>query len=464
MAIGKRKPKQQMIWVPQHQIAGGGKHPFYPRLNRLLDKDGFDTWVEDLCAPCFATGGRPSIPPGVYFRMLFVGYMEGFASERAIAWHCRDRMSLREFLGYQLHESTPDHSSFTIWRQRLPIEIYRAVFQRILAIVHRKGLIKAYAAGIDSTTLEANASLRRLARKDSGASYVEYVKELMREAGEEPTDAAAVVRFDRKRKDKTLSNKDWQSETDPDSRIAKMKDGRTHLAYKSEHAVDLSSGAMLAAEIHPGDCGDTDCIEDTIAAAEENLASLDDENPPELLCAVTDKGYHQAELIRKLNQDKGITTYIPEKTSPKRRRWHGDKDACREFHANRQRCRGNEGKRLSRLRSCLVERSFALFKRSGNLGRMTLRGMENIAKRYLIHAAAYNLALVMRHLYGSGTPKGAADALRGFFELLLSHIYAFLTIILPFERPSEGVFVFPVDVRGGFSSNHGPPVLSPGCA
>lgn len=442
MAIGKRKPKQQAIWVAQHQIVCGSRHPFYPRLNRLLEKDGFDAWVEDLCALHFATGGRPSIPPGVYFRMLFLGYMEGFASERAIAWHCGDRMSLREFLGYQLQEPTPDHSSFTIWRQRLPIEIYRTVFQRILAIVHRKGLIKGYAAGVDSTTLDANASLRRLARKDSGASCVEYVKELMREAGEDPTDVAAVARFDRKRKGKKLSNKDWRSETDPDARIAKMKDGRTHLAYKSEHAVDLSSGAMLAAEIHHGDCGDTSSIEDTLAAAEENLASLDDEDPLELLCAVTDKGYHQAELIRKLNQDKVITTYIPEKDSPKRRRWHGDKDACREFHANRKRCRGNEGKRLARLRSCLVERSFALIKRSGNLGRMTLRGITNVAKRYLIHAAAYNLALVMRHLYGSGTPKEAADALRDHFAILLNHIFALLVGLFLFEGQKEGRVYF----------------------
>lgn len=429
MAIGKRRPKQQVLWVTYDQIASSN-HPFYTRLNRLLEKDGFDAWVEEFCAPHFATSGRPSIVPGVYFRMLFLGYMEGFASERAIAWHCRDRMSLREFLGFQLHESTPDHSSFTIWRQRLPIEVYRAVFQRILAIVHRKGLIKAYAAGVDSSTLEANASLRRLARKDSGASYVEYVKELMREAGEDPTDAATVARFDRKRKDKTLSNADWRSETDPDSRIAKMKDGRTHLAYKSEHAVDLSTGALLAVEIHPGDCGDTASLEDTLEATEANLASLDDEQVAELACVVTDKGYHQTELIKQLNQDQGIITYIPEKHSSKRRRWHGDKDACREFHANRKRCRGNEGKRLARLRSCLVERSFALLKRSGNLGRMTLRGMENIAKRYLIHAAAYNLGLVMRHLYGSGTPKEAADALRRFIALVWGHIFAFLTIIL----------------------------------
>jgi hypothetical protein len=279
-----------------------------------------------------------------------------------------------------------------------------------LGLVHRHGLIDAYAAGVDSSTIEANASLRRLARKDNGASYREYVKELMREAGEDPTDAAAVARFDKKRKDKSLSNKEWQSETDPDARIAKMKDGTTHLAYKPEHAVDLSTGAMLGVTVYPADQGDTAGIQETLDTVTENLATLGDE-APELLCAVTDKGYHQAELIKGINIDQGITTYIPERETKQRRRWRGDVEARREFHANRRRTRGNEGKRLGRLRAELVERSFALFKLSGNLGRMTIRGRENVTKRYLIHAAAYNLGLVMRAIFGQGTPKGMADAL-----------------------------------------------------
>lgn len=424
MAIGKRKkPKQQPLWVAHHDLAPKSGHPFYTRLNRLLDDDGFDAWLEKECAPYFSENGRPSIPPGVYFRMLFIGYLEGFSSERAIAWHCQDRMSIREFLGYQLNERTPDHSSFTIWRQRLPLEMYSTVFRRILCIVHRHGLIDAYATGVDSTTLAANASLRRLARKDSGASYNEYVKELMREAGEEPTDKDDVIRFDKKRKGKSLSNKDWESETDPDSRIAKMKDGTTHLAYKSEHAIDLATGALLGVEIYPADQGDTDCISATLAAAEENLASLGDE-PPEVLCVVTDKGYHQSELIKTLNTDNGFTTYIPEQQSEKRRRWNGDTETCREFHANRRRTRGNEGKRLGRLRAELVERSFAMVKRSGNLGRMTLRGFENITKRYLIQAAAYNLGLVMRAIFGQGTPKGMADALKRLIHQIFDHIVA----------------------------------------
>jgi transposase len=430
MAIGKRKPQQKSMWISAHQLPKGKGHPFYTRLNRLLEKDGFDSWVEELCAPCFAAKGRPSIPPGVYFRMLFIGYLEGFASDRAIAWNCQDRLSLRAFLGIPLHQSTPDHSSLSIWRQRLPMEIYRAAFQRILAIVHRQGLISAYAAGIDSTTIEANASLKRLARKDSGASYLEYVKQLMREAGEDPTDVAAVIRFDRKRKGKKLSNDHWRSETDPDARIAKMKNGTTHLAYKSEHAIDLSSGAMLAAEIYPGDCGDTECLQGTLDASQDNLHTLDDDEPPQILCVATDKGYHQAELIRSLNQDQGITTYIPERDSSKRRRWHGNIDARREFHANRQRAKGKEGKRLGRLRSWLVERSFAHLKCSGNMARMTVRGFANVAKRYLMHAAGYNIALVMRHLYKYGTPREAADVLARLFT---SHFWPIFELRWPFK-------------------------------
>jgi len=425
MAIGKRnKPKQKPLWIAASDLAPRSGHPFYTRLNQLLEKDGFDAWLEEECAPYFAKGGRPSIPPGVYFRMLFVGYLEGFQSERSIAWHCADRMSLKEFLGYQLHEKTPDHSSFTVWRKRLPLDLYRSVFQRILDLVHRHGLVDAYAAGVDSSTIEANASLRRLVRKDSGASCREYVKELMREAGEDPTDSAAVVRFDRKRPNKTLSNRDWQSETDPDARIARMKDGTTHLAYKSEHAVDLKTGAMLGVSIFPADQGDTACITETLETVKDNLEALGDESP-ELLCVVTDKGYHQAELIKEINTTQNITTYIPERQSDQRRRWHGDQVACREFHKNRRRARGKEGKRLGRLRSELVERSFALFKRSGNLGRMTVRGIENVTKRYLIHAAAYNLGLIMRALFGNGTPKGLADAL----SRLILAIMGLLTMI-----------------------------------
>lgn len=420
MALGKKKKiKQPRLWIYHTDLAPRSAHPFYSKLNSLLEEDGFDTWLEGKCAPYFAEGGRPSIPPGVYFRMLFLGYLEGFPSERSIAWNCQDRLSLRDFLGYELQERTPDHSSFTIWRQRLPQEMFSTVFQRILGIVHRYGLIDAYAAGVDSTTIEANASLRRLSRKDSGASYNEYVKDLMREAGDDPQDPSEIVRFDKKRKGKSLSNQQWQSDTDPDSRIARMKDGTTHLAYKSEHAIDLATGAMLGVNIYFADQGDTATVCETLQGVKENLACLADMGP-ELQCIVTDKGYHKAELIKTINTEQGITTYIPERQYQHRRCWQGDDQACREFHANRRRTRSKKGKRLAKLRAEFTERSFALFKCSGNLARMALRGIKNVTKRYIMQAAAYNLALIMRTMFGYGTPKGMAGAFETLFFWICS--------------------------------------------
>ena len=420
MVLGKRmKLKQQRLWISHSDLAFRSGHPFYSKLNCLLDEDDFDIWLEEKCVLYFAEGGCSSILPGVYFRMFFLGYLEGFPSERSIAWNCQDRLSLRDFLGYELHERTPDHSSFTIWRQRLSLEMFSMVFQRIFGIVHRYGLIDAYAAGVDSTTIEANASLRRLSCKDTGASYIKYVKDLMREAGEDPRNPSEIARFDKKRKGKRLSNEQWQSDTDPDSRIARMKDGTTHLAYKSEHAVDLATDAMLGVNIYLADQGDTATVCETLQSVKENLASLGDEGS-KLTCVVTDKGYHKAELIKSINIEQGITTYIPERQYQHRRCWQGDRQACREFHANRRRTKSKKGKRLAKLRAELAERSFALFKCTGNFARVALRGIKNVTKRYTIQAVAYNLALIMRTIFGYGTPKGMADALKVLFFLIYS--------------------------------------------
>lgn len=433
MVIGKRnKPRQRTLWIATTEIIPRRGHPFCERLNRLLDKDGFDAWREHECAPYIATKGRPSIPPGVYFRMLFIGYLEGLPSERSIAWQCADRLSLREFLGYQLQESTPDHSSLSIWRQRLLQDFFQHAFQHIIKLVDLQGLVHAFATGVDSSTVAANAVLRRLVRKENGASYREYIKELMRAAGENPDDTAALIRFDRKRKNKKFSNTEWQSETDPAARIAKMKDGTTHLAYKPARGVDLSTGAMLAVTFYPADQGDTEDLENTLKLIKNNLAPLGDKEA-NVFCVVTDKGYHKAELLKQLHHEHALATYIPERASSKRRTWHGDTETCGMFHANRRRTWSRAGKRLGRLRTQLVERSFALFKQSDNLSRMTVRGLANVNKRYLAHGMAYNLALVMRALFGHGTPKGLADALItamktgfGVFLILIGHFPSIL--------------------------------------
>src|SRR5687768_1130645 len=249
MAMGKRREeRQETLFVATDRLPKTAGHPFYQRLNGLLAEAGFDAWVEGRCRQYYETDetrGRPSIPPGIYFRMLLVGYFEGIDSQRGIAWRCADSLSLRQFLGIPLDESTPNHATLTNTRKRLPQEVFSEMFQFVLRIAIEKKLLTGKTVGVDSTTLEANAAMKSIVRKDTGEDWRQYVIRLMREEGviqpdEEPSDEE-VRRYDKKRKNKKVSNEEWVSETDPDSRIAKMKDGRTHLAYKAEHVVDLES-------------------------------------------------------------------------------------------------------------------------------------------------------------------------------------------------------------------------------
>jgi transposase len=424
MSLGRKdKEKQDPIWIPYNQAPRSPGHPFYEKLNELLEKDGFDRWVEDLCARYFKEKGRRSIPPGVYFRMLMIGYFEGILSERAIAWRCADSMSLRSFLGYGIQEATPDHSSLTVWRQRLDMEIYQAVFERVLKLVDSEGLLDGSRLGVDATMMEANAAMRNIVRKDTKENYREYVDRLAEEAGEKtPLSASERVRFDRKRKGKKTSNKEWESPTDPDSRVGRMKDGRTRLSYKAENAVDLKTSIIVSARVEHGDRGDTATLLPTIETAEKNLRRVNRKR--KILDVVADKGYHKAELIKELNWDRGITTYIPEKKAKGRRKWDGDVRARTEFHLNRQRCKREHGKALGRKRANLVERAFAHLCESGGMRRFTVRGLENCQKKYLIHALAYNLGVVMRAVHGIGTPRSPRErALLAYLALcwLLLH-------------------------------------------
>jgi transposase len=275
MALGRRSPKEPELFISHHALAESPGHPFYRKLNAVLAEAGFDHWVEKLCAESYADGvGRPGIPPGVYFRMLFVGYFEGLGSDRAIAWRCADSLSLREFLGLSLSERTPEHSSMTRIRQRLTKEIHEKVFVFILGMLEKKGLVKGRRVAIDATTIEANAAMRHIERRDDGRSYNEYLSDLAREAGiEEPTKADR-VKVDRKRK-KTCSNKEWRPTHDPDARITKMKDGRTRAAYKPEHVVDLETQALLATEVQPADASDTATMVETLRKAQAARAGPD---------------------------------------------------------------------------------------------------------------------------------------------------------------------------------------------
>src|SRR5215207_11336144 len=325
MAMGKRKPRQESLFVPTDQLAQAPGHPFYQKLNALLAEAGFDRWVEQRCREYYEQDeprGRKSIPPGVYFRMLLVGYFEGIDSQRGIAWRCADSLSLRQFLGVPLDEGTPDHSTLTKTRQRLPAEVFEEVFQFVLKIAEERKLLSGKTVGVDSTTLEANAAMKSIVRRDTGEDWKEYVIRLMREGGvigpEEQPSAEDVRRFDKKRKDKSVSNAEWESSTDRDARIARMKDGTTHLAYKAEHVVDLASDLVLAAEIRPADHADTATLADSLAAAQIHLTAAGSAAVIEE--AVADKGYHAAATIE-LCDFLDVRTYIPEPKLPQPATW-----------------------------------------------------------------------------------------------------------------------------------------------
>ncbi len=418
MAMGKRKPRQESLFISTDRLMPSSGHPFYQKLNELLAEAGFDRWVEGRCAKHYATEekrGQPSLPPGVYFRMLFVGYFEGIDSQRGIAWRCADSLSLRSFLGVPLHEETPDHSTMTRTRKRLPSEVFDEVFQFVLGIAEAKALIAGKTVGVDSTTLEANAAMKGIVRRDTGEDYKEYLVRLMREAGivgpEEKPSAEEVLRFDKKRKDKSASNAEWKSEADPDAKIARMKDGTTHLAYKAEHVVDLESDLILAAEILPADHADTATLGDSLAAAQINLKAAGSDAVIEE--AAADKGYHAAKTIE-LCDFMEVKTYIPEPQRAGNSKLSEKPEAERKAVVNNRRRMGRKkGKALQRRRSEVVERTFAHTCETGGSRRSHLRGLVNVTKRYRIAAAAHNLGRILRRLTGVGKPRALQGGGKG---------------------------------------------------
>jgi transposase len=419
MSMGRRRARQEALFVMAGELPKSAGHPFYQRLNRLLAEADFDHWVEDRCLPYYAqeeTRGQPSIPPGLYFRMLLVGYFEELDSQRGIAWRCADSLSLREFLGVPLDQSTPDHSTLSNTRKRLPLEVFEEVFQFVLRLALEKKLLSGQTVGVDSTTLEANAAMKSIVRRDSGEDWKAYVTRLMREEGAVPTDVQPtdeeVRRYDRKRKDKKVSNAEWQSATDTDSRITQLKDGRTHLAYKAEHVVDLQSDLLLAAEIRPADHADSQTLVDSVLAAQEHLQQAGSKAQIEEVAA--DKGYHAAAALE-LAESLGLRTYIPEPKRKHQARWTDKPDAYRKAVSNNhRRVRRAKGKQLQRWRSERCERSFAHVCDSGGARRSWLRGLTNVRKRYLLAAAAHNLGRILRKLCGVGKPK----TLQGLAALL----------------------------------------------
>lgn len=431
MALGVRATeRQEDLFVAVAELPKAPGHVFYCKLNELLAAGGFDPWIEKLCEPYYAAGvGRPGIPPGVYFRMLLVGYFEGIGSQRGIAWRCSDSLSLREFLGLALAEDAPDHSSLTRVRNRLPYEVHAQVMVWVLRLAQEKKLLKGRKVGLDATTLEANAAMKSIIRRDTGEDWQEYLTRLMQEEGlidedDDPPSHDELRRFDKQRKDKQVSNEEWVSPTDPDSRIARMKDGTTHLAYKAEHAVDLETEMILAAEIYHADQGDPQTLEDSLQQAQTNLNEAGSETIIREVPA--DKGYHSAATLSAIQEHTPYRTYIPEPERKHDCRWT-DKPPEQKaaVYANRRRTRGARGKQLQRLRSERVERSFAHVCETGGARRTWLWGIDKVRKRYQIAAAAHNLGLLMRKLFGIGTPRG----LQTFADLALALYLAIRTLL-----------------------------------
>jgi transposase len=463
MAMGKRKrDRQAALWVAATALPTAASHPFYRRLNQLLRERGFDEFAEAQCATFYAeTMGRPGLPPGIYFRLLLIGYFEGIDSERGIAWRAADSLALRDFLGVGL-ETAPDHSTISRTRRLIDLETHRAIFTWVLQCLSTAGLVKGKTLGVDATTLEANAALRSIVRRDSGASYEDFLTTLAKASGIGTPTRADLARIDRRRKKKG-SNDDWAHPQDPDARITKMKDGRTHLAHKAEHAVDLDSGAVVAVTIQPADRGDTDSGVDTVLTALDELDEVQPEGADDR-AIVADKGYHSTERVSDW-EGIGLRTYLSEPNRG-RRRWHGQTALRDAVYRNRRRIRGTRGQQLLRRRGEYLERPHAHLYETGALRRTHLRGHRNILKRVLVHTAGFNLGLIMRQLIGVGTPRGLQGRVVAILATLVALVAAarrrvvLITASHPVGAASRGRFMSPTTLMVNSSAIA---TCTPGC-
>ncbi|MGH7128021.1 MAG: transposase [Planctomycetaceae bacterium] len=431
--MGQRtRDRQPAMWVATTELPTSASHPFYARLNALLSQHRFDDFAEAQCAEFYdETMGRPGLAPGIYFRLLLVGYFEGLDSERGIAWRAADSLTLRDFLGLTLPDAPPDHSTISRTRRLIDLETHRAIFTWVLQRLAEAGLVKGKTIGVDATTLEANAALRSIVRRDTGEGYQEFLTKLAQVSGIETPTREDLARIDRKRKKKG-SNDDWKNPHDPDAKITKMKDGRTHLAHTAEHAVDLDTGAIVDVTIQNAHVGDTTTMKATVVGAADQVKAVVGHSPEEI---VGDKGYHSNERLEDLDAI-GLRSYISE---PKRgrRRWRGKAAARAAVYANRRRIRGARGKRLLRRRGEYLERTFAHAYETGGMRRTHLRGHTNILKRVLIHTSGFNLGLMMRQILGVGTPRGLQGRSAALITLLVSLVQAMVMIITPRRAPAR---------------------------
>lgn len=430
MGRRKERERQEGLWY-NAELAVAPGHPFYKRLNEVLDKAGFDVFCETSCAQFYHKKlGRPSLVPGLYFRIMMIGFFEGLDSERGIAWRLADSLTLRQFLSIGLDEQTPDHVTISRTRRRIDSETHQHIFGFVLEQLAQGGLIKGKTIGVDSTTLEANAAMKSIVRRDTGESYASYLQRLAEAEGLDTKDAAALLRMDRKRSKKT-SNDDWKSPHDSGAEITKLKDGRTALAYKAENAVDMETGAIVAVTTHGGAAADTTTLPETVREAGVAVAGLIAEKTDEGEYAVhpfgieevvADKGYHSNDVTVGLSE-MGVRSYVAEPDRG-RRNWTGKAAAKAAVYGNRRRILGERGKRLQRQRGKRIERNFAHQFDTGGLNRLYVRGSENVHKKFLLQAAACNLALLLRSLYGAGKPRAAHDRALEAISAILAAINA----------------------------------------
>jgi len=421
--MGKRKSEQAPLWIPTTELPMSPGHPFYVRLNEILDAAGFDRFVEEQCRPFYApVMGRPSLAPGRYFRLLLVGYFEGLDSERGIAWRAADSLAVRDFLSLGLDEAAPDHSTISRTRRLIDVEAHQAVFTWVQERLVEAHLLRGKTLAVDATTLEANAAMRSIVRRDTGESYQQFLTRLAKASGLKTPTREALARLDRRRTKRT-ANAEWVNPSDPDAKVTQMKDGRTHLAHKVEHAVDLDTGALVAVTLHGADVGDTTSLLATTLTAAEQLAAVDASVPTAL---IGDRGYHSNDTLLTLRA-LGLRCYLAEPDRG-RRCWTKEPAAQQPVYGNRRRVGGPRGKRLMRRRGEYVERTFAHVYDTGGLRRIHLRGHPNILKRLIVHAGAFNLGLLMRRAFGRGTPRGLQGRRRSCFALWLTASWLVATL------------------------------------
>lgn len=434
--------KQQELWVLAGELPEATPDAFYRRVNRTLDKIGFAGQVWAICEPAYADpsrGGRRGIDPVVYLKMLTVGFFEDLPSERSIASRCADSFSLRGYLGYSLTEATPDHSSLSVIRERLSLEQLEAIHGVLLAALHAHGLLKGRKLGIDSSVIEANASLRGLEHRNTEESYWEYVKRLAAEAGFDSSDTKAVRRFDKKREGRKTSNQEWQNPNDPEAKVGRTKDGATDMTYKPEHVTDLESGAIVRVEVRPGDAADNDAsLCERVLAAIGTLSEALPEQPIEKLgrelCG--DEGYFAIEQIAQL-QECGMRTVIADPQADRRKPEKASKEHREALRYASRSTRSASGKALLRKRGEHIERSFCHLLDHGGLRRATLRGCEKLTKRHMVAAMSYNLSLLLRTLFGIGTPKQALAGARGLLVMACDRFWRpFLRLVCRFTHPA----------------------------